>query len=169
MSSSLTSVTETMSNSRRVVLIWSSSVRIPVALPKMGFSSLLEWEHLKGSASFMLGSLCAHMLRNGYMFLKNVSSFPSLERNVKWSIFQKGIEIDEANRSLWVWFIYRLGENMLCVSDTRNKMRNVPGWLGRWVELVGGVCVCTGAFSSLLSVCFFLVLFSFFCRSLLNF
>ena len=48
----------------------------------------------------MLGSQSAHTLRNGYMFFKNVNAFPSLKRNVKRSIFQKGVEIDEVNRSL---------------------------------------------------------------------
>lgn len=88
--------------SRREVCVWQNPARIPVELHKMGFPSYLGWEHLKGSASSMLGSHSAHMLRNGYMFFKNVNSFPSLQRNVKWSIFQKGVEIDEANRSLWV-------------------------------------------------------------------
>ena len=100
--------------SRQEVCLWYNPARIPVELHKMGFPSYLEWEHLKGSASFMLGSQSAHMLRNGYIFFKNVNSFPSLKRNVKWSIFQKGVEIDEANRSLWVVPLWVSREYVLC-------------------------------------------------------
>lgn len=70
-----------------------------MGLPKMGFL-LLEWEHSEGSEHSweVVMNTCEEM---DLSLLKNENSFPSPERNVKIIVFfQKGVEIDETNRSL---------------------------------------------------------------------